>query len=92
MKTIINSSDLGMLPHWTNLVQIEAGDKKALRTVQEYGDIRFQTHQVGSYLIETQVNRQGAIHAYFKISAKKAEKFMAMPIAQAVAAMEREVA
>jgi hypothetical protein len=91
MKTIINSSEIGMLSHWTNLVQVEEGDK-ALRTVQEYGDIRFQKHQVGSYLIETQVNQSGMPCAYFLISANKAEQLMAMPIEQAVAAMEREVA
>lgn len=34
MKTVINSSDLGMLSHWTNLVQIEEGDG-ALNTVQD---------------------------------------------------------
>lgn len=91
MKTIINSSDLGMLSHWTNLVQVEEGDK-AVRTVQEYEDIRFQKHPVGSYLVESQVNQQGMPCAYSPISAKKAEKFIAMPIEQAVAAMEREVA
>lgn len=91
MKTLINSSNLGMLSHWTDLVQVEDGDK-AVRTVHEYGDIRFQKHQVGSYLIETQVNQMGMPCAYFPISAKKAERFMAMPIEQAVAAMEREAA
>lgn len=91
MKTIINSSDLGMLSHWTNLVQIEEGDG-ALRTVQEYGDIRFQKHPAGSYLIETQVNQSGMPHAYSPVSEKKAMRFMAMPTEQAVAAMEREVA
>lgn len=90
MKTIINSSDLGMLSHWTNLVQAEAGDK-AVRMVED-GQDWYQHHPAGIYLIEAQVNQQGAIHAYFKISAKKAEKFMAMPIEQAVAAMEMEVA
>lgn len=90
MKTIINSSDLGMLRHWTNLVQVEEGDK-AVRMVDGCQDW-CQHHPAGTYLIETQVNQQGAIHAYFKISVKKAEKFMTMPIEQAVAAMEREVA
>ena len=90
MKTIINSSDLGMLHHWTNLVQIEEGDK-AVRMVKD-GQDWFQHPPVGTYLIETQLNQQGAIHAYFKISDKKAEKFIAMTTEQAVAAMEREMA
>jgi hypothetical protein len=91
MKTIINSSDLGMLRHWTNLVQIEEGDG-ALRTVQDFGDIRFQKHPAGTYLIETQVNQSEMPHAYSQVSEKKAAKFMAMTTEQAVAAMEREVA
>lgn len=90
MKTIINSSDLGMLSHWTNLVQVEEGDK-ALRTTDGSVD-RYRRFPAGTHLIETQVNQQGMPHCYFLISAKKAEKFMAMPIEQAVAAMEMEVA
>lgn len=91
MKTIINSSDLGMLHHWTNLVQIEEGDGD-LRTVQDFGDIRFQKHPTGSYLIQMQVNQEGAPICYAPVSEKKAARFMAMSIEQAVAAMEREVA
>lgn len=91
MKTVINSSDLGMLRHWANLVQIEEGDG-ALSTVQDFGDIRYQKHPAGSYLIQMQVNQQGAPVSYFPVSEKKATRFMAMPTEQAVAAMEREVA
>jgi hypothetical protein len=90
MKTIINSSDMGMSIHWTNLVQVEKKDK-ALRTVQKYGDIKSQTHPVGSYLIETQVNQSDMPISYYPISVKKAEKFMAMPIEQAIEEMEREM-
>ena len=90
MKTLINSSEIGMLSHWTDLVQVEEGDK-AVRVVED-GQDWFQHHPAGTYLIETQDNRQGAIHAYYKISAERAEKFMSMPIEQAVRAMEREVA
>jgi len=90
MKTIINSSEIGMLRHWTNLMQTEEGDK-ALRTTDGSVD-RYRRFPTGTYLIETQVNQQGMPHCYFPISAKKAEKFMAMSIEQAVAAMEKEVA
>ena len=90
MKTIINSSDLGMLSHWTNLVQIEEGDG-AVRTTDGSVD-RFVRFPAGSYLIETQVNQSGMPHAYSPVSEKKAMRFMAMPTEQAVAAMEREVA
>ena len=91
MKTIINSSDIGMLSHWTNLVQIEEGDG-ALSTVQDFGDIRYQKHPAGSYLIQMQVNQEGTPICYAPISGKKAARFMAMTTSQAVAAMEREVA
>ena len=90
MRTVINSSDIGMLHHWTNMVQIEEGDK-AVRMVKDCQDW-FQHHPIGTYLIETQLNQQGAIHAYSKISDKRAEKFMNMTTEQAVAEMEREVA
>lgn len=89
MKTIINSSDIGMLRHWTNLVQVEDGDK-AVRMVDGCQDW-FQHHPAGTYLIETQVNQQAAIRAYHKISAEKAEKFLAMPVREAVKAMDEEV-
>ncbi len=90
MKTIINSSNMGMSRHWTNLVQVEEEDK-ALRTVQKYGDIKFQKNQVNSYLIETQVNQSDMPISYYPVSRKKAEKFMEMPIEQAIEAMEREM-
>ena len=90
MKTIINSSDLGMRVHWDNLVQTEKGDK-AVRMVEGCHDW-YQRHPAGTYLIETQMNRQGVILSYSKISAEKAAKFIAMPIEKAVWAMEREVA
>lgn len=90
MKTIINSSEIGMLSHWTNLVQVEEGDK-AVRMVEDCQDW-FQHHPAGTYLIETQVNQQGAIRAYHKISAEKAKKFLTMPIREAVEAMEKDVA
>ena len=91
MKTIINSSDLGMLSHWTNLVQVEGGEG-ALSTVQDFGDLRYQKHPAGSYLIQMQTNQQGAPICYAPVSAPKAARFMAMTTSQAVAAMEREVA
>lgn len=89
METILNSSQLGMLSHWTNLVRVEAEDR-AVRMVEDDRDW-FQHHPVGTYLIETQVNQMGALRAYTKISEKKAAKFMAMSLAQAVRAMELEV-
>jgi|EPASupsiteSAE347_1022098.scaffolds.fasta_scaffold00433_40 hypothetical protein len=91
MKTIINSSEIGMLRHWTNLVQAEEGDG-ALQTVQDFGDLRYQKHPAGSYLIQMQPNQQGAPVCYAPISEKKAARLMAMTTSQAVAAMEREVA
>ena len=91
MKTIINSSEIGMLSHWTDLVQVEEGDG-ALRTVQDFGDLRYQKHPAGSYLIHMQVNQQGAPTCYAPVSEKKAARFVAMATEQAVAAMEREVA
>lgn len=90
MKTLINSSEIGMLSHWTNLVQVEEGDG-ALRTTDGSVD-RYRRFPVGTYLIETQVNQMHSPRCFFTISAKNAEKFLAMPIEQAVAAMEREVA
>lgn len=90
MKTIINSSEIGMLSHWTNLVQIEEGDG-ALSTVQDFGDLRHQKHPAGSYLIQMQTNQQGAPVCYAPVSEKKAARFLDMTTEQAVAAMEREV-
>jgi hypothetical protein len=88
MKTLINSSEIGMLSHWTNLVRAEEGEKP-LRMPEDCRDF-WRVPKAGTYLIETQVNQMGAIRAYFPISAEKAEKFMAMPIEQAVKAMGRE--
>ena len=86
MKDVINSSNK-MRDEWTNLIRVENGDK-AFRMVEDGRDW-YQHWPEGTYLIEGQMNRQGAPHWYVKISEKYAEKLMGMEIDEAVEAMRR---
>jgi hypothetical protein len=86
MKDIINSSNR-MRTEWTNLVQIEEGDK-AVRTSDGSVD-RYKRFPTRQYLIEGQLNQQGAPHWYVPISEKFAQKLIDMDIDEAVEAMRR---
>lgn len=86
MRDVINSSNK-MRAEWTNLIQVERDDK-AFRMVED-GREWFQHWPEGTYLIEGQMNRQGAIHWYQKISEKFAQQLMTMEIDEAVEAMRR---
>lgn len=80
MKTIVNS-DNKMRNHWTNLVQVEAGDK-AYRMIENCREW-FQHHPAGTYLVESQVNDMGAVISYAKVSEAFALK--------AIAAAEKDI-
>jgi len=89
MEKVINSTNQ-MRDSWTNLVRVEAADE-AFRMVEDGRDW-YQHWPEGTYLIEGQMNRSMALKWYVKISAKAAQKFMAMDIDEAYEAMRRYVA